>query len=157
MHIAAQPYITATLRDASGSAGEIRLYVRRGVNAPPALAAFSALAGAIAAISGCTIVAVRIEYSVKVSPAPGVAPGPGLRRGVLLFDAAPAPALAGIVIPGIDPALVETVGPGAGIDLIATAPPLAALITAISMGPWSDPFGGDIGLYRLGYIEERGI
>lgn len=135
-----QPWVDLVLRDASESEASTSVYVRRGISAAAGLSAVAALRSAVLPASECIPIAGR--YVLKFdehSPAQGG--GVASDTGVFIFDTATTGQYLIIALPGLNPSLVMTTGPGAGVDIDVTKPAIIALIDAIIAGPWCNPFG----------------
>lgn len=135
-----QPRVELVLRDASNSEASTSVYVRRGISAAAGLSAVADLRSAVIPASGCTPIEGR--YVLKFdehSPANGG--GVAADTGVFVFDTATTGQHLIVALPGLNPSVVMTTGPGAGVDIDVTRPAIVALINAIIAGPWCNPFG----------------
>ena len=149
------PRVEIGMRDASGSRSAVRLHMRPGTSVTAARAACASLRSLLSGISLCVPVDQAITYEVLAEPYPTSAPGSESADMVGLMVFACTVGYAGVGVPGIRAALVESTGDGAGLDLRITDSALAAFITVITGGLWVGPHASDIVALEVAYREER--
>lgn len=135
------------MKDGTGSPGRLSVYVADSLPISGARAAAEALAGAVGAVSGCSLVGYSVVYETVVSD---VRPGASDRREVLrLVFANSAGGYAAVDVPGLIGALVGD----DGITVDASQPTVAALVSELQSGSWTDPFGNVFGALLASYRE----
>ena len=142
--------------DASGSNGALVVKVPSTRTVAAADVNASALASVVASLTSCNLLRQRITYTVVQSPPLTAAAGSSLKRQGAFFFSVDPPSPDGIVlIPGINDAILQTVGPCAGYcidrsnaDVITFA---ASLIDNGVCNPFGDAYTALIG----GYLQSR--
>lgn len=139
--------------DETGSSSLMRGSLAAGTSASTALAYVTDLASAVAAISSCVVVRVSVSFRIVQQPLP--APSPPERtidEGVFIFQTSEDDKLAVFVFSGFPETLLETDGCFSGVRIDTDSAALAALISLISGGIWTDPFNVDLTDVLTGYM-----
>lgn len=144
-----QPAISLAVADATGSIGHCRLWLRTGATADQGRVALAQLRAVLP--TECVAVASELRYEAEeLSPADGA--GDVTRCAVLVFRTTAPGQLALVSIPGVRFDLVDANDPSA-INLVA--PPVAALIAALTNGLYCNPFGHVLTECAAGLVELR--
>lgn len=135
------------LRDGTGSPGRLSVYVADSLSVVAARAAAEALAGAVGAVSGCSLVGYSVVYETVVSDE---RPGQSDRREVLrLVFATEGGGYAAVDIPGL---FADLVGED-GLSVDGSSGTVGALVSDLLSGPWCNPFGQQLTALLASYRE----
>jgi hypothetical protein len=134
-----QPHVIARLLDASGSRAELRVHIKREAATAAAKAAAAALLGLANAASDCVGVGWQLRYPQRLTGQPGPAGGGRTSYvGTLVFRTATPEQFGLVDIPGI---IIESIKIDDPSELDIAHPAIAALISAIIAGGYTNPFG----------------
>lgn len=139
--------VIISLRDASASVGRVSLYIADSTTIAAARAATQGLLGPLSALTGCAIVGYSVIYSTHLNDARGTGPQLKAYRGIFVWTCDQVDERAVTYLPGIKTELIDAQTQEVRQSLIAD------LVSAVTSGPFINPFGYDITELETAYLQ----
>ncbi len=144
-----------SLLDASGSIGNMSLWLKDGVDVAAAQSAAATLRGLVAVATGAVFVRQAIVFSwIELSAPAPIAGADNSRVGGLIFSCDTGE-LEIAELHGIKDETIMTTGPGAGLLLDRTNTAIVGLVDELIAGIWCNPFGFDLLALESAYLQIR--